>query len=460
METTRYQKPKLTAKNKNMNKKHIALLAGLIITTNSSNLIGMKFFKKLFRKKRRSNRLLPDNPSQDILPTIIKTKIVPQKTDVNQRLISTSYDGTREIWNTQAWKCVSTLKGNAKMTGRSLGATHSPNGKLFSACSYDGRIRIWQPKTTWVLLKILNFKGHSISFSSAFSPNSKLFASVSFDGVIKIWNTKTWKLLQTIVDSTDKFFFTVKIIFDPCNPNILISVRRDFVTYIKNTSHIKIWNIITGKCLKTLIIRGRFKSFVLNPHQPSIIALAPIKHYNNEIIILDIKESKILQVLKGHISTPSVVAFSPIDRNIVASAGDTSIIVENMGLEIKIWNTKTGQCLQTFIVNGNFISAMAFSTTNRDIIAFQSKPKEIEIYNWKTDKPLKTLKGPECRIYSLEFTPNDQQDEDLEERAQFVQTFAAHSNTGTEIVGKRGKKLVLPTALLHCKFTGLLHKHF
>ena len=82
-------------------------------------------------------------------------------------------------------------------------------------------------------------KGHSRDINFLVKINENTIASTSWDNTMKIWNIITGKCLTTL-----KFNFFVYSIYK-INGNSIMSDTND--------KNIKIWDIITGNCQKTLV---------------------------------------------------------------------------------------------------------------------------------------------------------------------------------------------------------------
>ena len=108
------------------------------------------------------------------------------------RLVSTS-DENIKLWNLHTGLCTVELKGHTKYV-RSL--IELPNNKLVS-CSYDNTIKIWNLKTN-ECEKTLN--GHTAGIESiVLLSDGTTLASCSRDRTIKLWDLPSGQLIQTLV---------------------------------------------------------------------------------------------------------------------------------------------------------------------------------------------------------------------------------------------------------------------
>ena len=78
---------------------------------------------------------------------------------------------------------------NCTLTGHADGVKSimiSPNGRILISASEDGKIKLWNLKTTECLLTLA---GHPYGVKNlAISPDGECFASGGGDGTIKLWS--------------------------------------------------------------------------------------------------------------------------------------------------------------------------------------------------------------------------------------------------------------------------------
>lgn len=103
---------------------------------------------------------------------------------------------------------------------------------------------------------------------------------------------------------------------------------------------LKIWDVSSGKCLKTLKGTVTTSSAVTqSPIQPHCLGL-----FDESVRIWDVKTGKCLKTLPAHSDPVSAVHFNRDGSLIVSSSYD--------GL-CRIWDTASGQCLKTLIDDDN-----------------------------------------------------------------------------------------------------------
>ena len=113
------------------------------------------------------------------------------------------------------------------------------------------------------------------------------------------------------------------------------------------------------------------------------------------IKIWDLKSGECLNTLEGN--TSSVIAISPDGKYIVFGSflDDT----------IKIWDLKSGECLNTLEGNTPFAKSVAISPDGKYIV-FGSLWDDIKIWDLKSGECLNTLEGHTSSVESVEISPD------------------------------------------------------
>jgi WD40 repeat protein len=125
-------------------------------------------------------------------------------------------------------------------------------------------------------------------------------------------------------------------------------------------SYVELWDVGTGRALKTLGPGPRqVESVSLSP-DGSLVAMG-----GDSVELWDADEGTRVHELNGHVYVPSL-AFSP-DGDLLATGGTTG--------EIRLWRTSDGALLDTYLGHDrdddgvNYISALAFSSDGRRLFS-------------------------------------------------------------------------------------------
>ena len=157
--------------------------------------------------------------------------------------------------------------------------------------------------------------GHSVK-SVVYSPDGRYLASGSGDDTIKIWEVATGKELRTLTGHSS---LVSSVVYSP-DGRYLAGGSWD------NT--IKIWEVATGKELRTLNGHSDWVESVV--YSPDGRYLASGSR-DNTIKIWEVATGKQLRTLTGHSSPVFSVAYSPDGRYLASGSYDNTIKIWRVG---------------------------------------------------------------------------------------------------------------------------------
>ncbi|MCA2694109.1 MULTISPECIES: serine/threonine-protein kinase [unclassified Microcystis] len=265
-------------------------------------------------------------------------------------LASGSYDDTIKIWEVATGKQLRTLPGHSDSV-RSV--VYSPDGRYLASGSVDKTIKIWEVATG---KELRTLTGHSRGVSSvAYSPDGRYLASGSGDKTIKIWEVETGKELRTL---TGHSIGVLSVAYSP-DGRYLASGSYDYDKgdkgdkIIKTIKTIKIWEVATGKELRTLT--GHSNGVTSVAYSPDGRYLAS-GSWDDTIKIWEVATGKELRTLTGHYGEVYSVAYSPDGRYLASGSGDNTI---------KIWEVATGKELRTLTGHSSGVLSVVYSPDGR-----------------------------------------------------------------------------------------------
>jgi WD40 repeat protein len=152
-------------------------------------------------------------------------------------IISSSFDRTIKLWNSQSSSCERTFVGH---TDAVLSCDISPDGKYIASGSTDNTVKLWDIVTGEC---ITTAKKHNKWVKIVrFSPDGKYLVSASLDRRILIWETKLLVNSKTPVSSRCIDVHLDYVLDIAIHRNLMLSTSRD--------GSVRLFDMITGQELK------------------------------------------------------------------------------------------------------------------------------------------------------------------------------------------------------------------
>ncbi|MBE9215088.1 CHAT domain-containing protein [Plectonema cf. radiosum LEGE 06105] len=236
--------------------------------------------------------------------------------------------------------------------------------------------------------RVRSFKGHTYWVSKvSFSPDGKIIASASFDSTIKLWDVKTGKYIKTLKgDVKEDNSQVTSVSFSP-NGKILASASYD--------GTVKLWDIETYQEIQTFQAHNSKVLDVSFSGDGQTIASAS---EDKTIKLWNVKTGKYIKTLNGHTDEVWDVSFSPDNQTIASASSDKTV---------KLWNAKTGENFKTLQRHTEKVLGVSFSPDGQTI-ASASSDKTVKLWNVSTGKNFKTLDKHTSWVYDVSFSPDGQ----------------------------------------------------
>ncbi|KAL9650978.1 hypothetical protein ABK040_015081 [Willaertia magna] len=251
------------------------------------------------------------------------------------------------------------------------------------------------------------------------SPNGALLATGSSDGSIIIWEIMD-KGSPNDQNNTNNTIITANnnnqqqiISFHLKEPTKLITFKghtlgindiswsndSNYICSCSDDKTIKIWNVISGECLKNLIGHNHFVFAVAYSPQNNLIASGG---FDETVRLWDVRSGKCLKTLPAHSDPITSIQFSRDGSLLTTSSYDGFC---------RIWDTTTGQCLRTILSESDNppLAFSKFSPNSSYIVtcAMESKerPAIVTLWSFRPNvKEIQTYKGHFNSKYCLSFT--------------------------------------------------------
>ena len=340
-------------------------------------------------------------------------------------LASGGYDGLVKVWEANSGQCVSTLQGHTKWV-RSV-AFH-PAGRLLATGSDDGSIRVWD-LSSGCCLKIWYERPSEVR-SVAFSPDGQRLASGYADGIVKVWDLASEQCLWSIAAHHGSA--ASSLAFSP-NGELLVSGGEDATIMVWQAASGEHLSILSGHTDPVLSVAFNAEGLLASGSFDGTVKLWQVGHRG--------KASRCLSTLQGHTGWVWSVAFGP--DGLLASGSHDGVVklweisrggeggkclrtlrghsrvIHSVGLSpdgkilvsgghngnLRMWNTRSGQCVSIASRQTGGLFAVAFSRDGQ-FFANSTPYKVIGIWEADSGQYLRSLKGHQGEVWSVAFSPD------------------------------------------------------
>lgn len=306
-------------------------------------------------------------------------------TTSGQTLVSGGEDQTIRLWNISDGKCLQILAAQINWV---LSVALSPDGQTLAVASEGNTVKLWNLQTGKCVITLPDY--NIFVWAVAFSPDSRVLATAGEDKTVKIWDTLTGKCLQTLQEHTQRVWL---VAFSPSGQTLLSA----------SDDQIKFWNFHNGQCLNTLTAYSNWVSSVaFSPDGKTLVSGSE----DNQVRMWNIFTGDCVRTFSGHTNIVSAIAFAPphpyaLDlvnkgEEVLASASDDKTI--------KLWDTRTGECIRTLWGHGDWVQSVSFGP-DAQTLASASRDQTAKLWDWRTGECLHTLEGHTHRVKSVAFNP-------------------------------------------------------
>ncbi|KCV72736.1 hypothetical protein H696_00315 [Fonticula alba] len=297
---------------------------------------------------------------------------------------SSSEDATIKLWDYDTGHLERTCRGH---TNTVQDLAYSPNGNLLASCSADLTIKLWDASDDYTCVRTLIGHDHNVSSVAFIQPRGELLVSASRDNTIRIWNITSGHCVRTITSAHSDWV-----------RRAIPSHAGAFIASCSNDQLVKIWDTRTGNCLQTMGGHSHVVECVVwAPH----LAEAPLR----ELLGLP----KVTAAAARRAARESAVPGSP-DGTDTTAEGDGPAVQESLHYvatgsrdrTIKLWDTRTGQCVHTFNGHDNWVRALAFHPSGKFLLSV-ADDKTLRIWDLSNGRCIKTIEAHSHFVTSLDF---------------------------------------------------------
>ncbi|MEM8502277.1 MAG: NB-ARC domain-containing protein [Cyanobacteria bacterium P01_D01_bin.1] len=321
-------------------------------------------------------------------------------------LTSGSEDRSMRLWNASSGQCLKAMQGSSNWV---WAVAFSPDGKTLASGQGDRLVHLWDmtPEenstdattsgtSTSASTRTLSGAQNAI-WSVAFSPGGDLLVSGNEDGNVHLWQLsgsssgqeagqKAGQLskLQSCRSFSGHAKAIWSVVFDP---------KGETIASASADQSIKLWDVQTGKCERTLLGHEHWVCSVAFHPQKNLLASGS---YDRTIKLWDLETGECSETWQGHTSGLWCIAFSPAGDFLVSSSIDQTV---------RLWDTETGECLQVLKGHENWVMAVAISPDGQ-WIASGSADRTVKIWHAASGKLKHTLSKHSNSVWSVAFSPD------------------------------------------------------
>ncbi|NJR40749.1 MAG: hypothetical protein HC781_20330 [Leptolyngbyaceae cyanobacterium CSU_1_4] len=344
----------------------------------------------------------------------------------NYCLATAGDDQLIRLWHPLAGECLSTYQGHLS---KIWSVAFSPNGRILASGSDDQTIKLWDIEAGRCIKTFQGYK--NLVWSVAFSPAGSQIASASEDGVVRVWQVPPEQMPSQAIAAPSINAQSVAcqelIGHEGRAWSVAFSPAGQLMASGGDDQTIRLWNVNTGRCLKTLQERsGQVRRVLFSP-QGNLLATnsndntvklwdvsplypQPLGEKGSETAEKSSEKRSLsssvsrLRTLQGHSRRVYGIAFSSNGQHLITGSEDQTI---------RLWEIGTGECLRVLSGHDRFVLAVAYLTgktsgkeLSPDLIASGSDDQTIRLWNAFTGECLQVLTGHTGWVQTLAFSPD------------------------------------------------------
>ncbi|KAK3824840.1 MAG: WD40-repeat-containing domain protein [Benniella sp.] len=256
---------------------------------------------------------------------------------------------------------------------------YSSDGKYF-ANVLDNTINVYTT-TNWERIRTFSGRFHRYS-NVAFSLGGTTIASGDGDS-IRLWNVQTGTCLKTITYQSD---------YHNSISNVAFSSRGDHIASCGSDRTVRLWNVESGECRHILSGHERLVlCVVFSPTGSQLVSAGE----DNTARLWDVEAGVLHHTFIGHSSVVEAVAFSPHGHLVGSASCDETV---------RLWDVATGACRHVLHHLG-WAMSVAFSPLG-DVIASGGIDESVRLWDVETGVCQYVLCGYNAAIRAIAFSPN------------------------------------------------------
>ena len=337
-------------------------------------------------------------------------------------ILSGGHDRMMRLWDVNTGECVRTFRGHM---GNVNSVCLSNNGRYALSGSDDDTMRLWDVDKAEGLH---TFGGRTGTVNSVcFSSDDRYALSGSNDGNVRLWNLENGKCLHVfeghagyvtsvcmssdgryaLSGSHDKTVRLWDVVSGECLHvfeghktfvcSVYLSMDGRYALSGSDDRTVRLWDVHTGKCLRTLEGHTSFvRSVYLS--KDGRYALSGGRDKTLRLWELPLRS---LRIFEGHTASVNSVCLSSDGRRALSGGG-----MYGRDNTIRLWETETGECLQTFEGHTGDVTSVYLSSDDKYAIS-GSFDNTVRLWDAENGQCLRIFEGHTDYVNSVYLSSDD-----------------------------------------------------
>jgi len=236
--------------------------------------------------------------------------------------------------------------------------------------------------------KQIKFGAKSHVETAIFSPDGQYLVTGSVDGFVEVWNFTTGKIRKDLkYQAQDNFMMMEEAV-------LCLGFSRDSEMLAAGSEggQIIVWKISTGQCLRKF--EKAHSKGVTSVHFSKDSSQLVSASFDHMVRIHGLKSGKALKEFRGHTSYVNGAIYTVDGHGIISASSDGSV---------KLWNTKTTECSNTFKSSAGSSSGSGGAAVAASVNSVHLQPKttdNIVVSNKSNTVVLMNLQGQVIRSFT------------------------------------------------------------
>jgi WD40 repeat protein len=287
----------------------------------------------------------------------------------------------------------------------------SPDGKTLASAGglppNRGEVKLWDVATAKPLTSLYV---EGLVLGVAFSPDGKLLATAighdrqlaPLPGEVRLWDPTTGKLIRRLEGHSDPVLRAVA--FSPDSKVVASGSVATDPESKKPVGEIKLWDVSTGKVLRTLRGHaGMIRSLAFSSDGKILASCARVGE--GKVKLWDVAAGTELATLTPEVEIADSVAFAPKEATIAVGGGTPGKDGGANTGQVSLWNTVEKKQLKSFKVPSGYARCVGFSSKGDLLVC--ACGDSVKVYDVAKQVEVQTLPA-KSTTRAAAFSPDDE----------------------------------------------------